>query len=161
MEILKESKYIDAHLRIYRLSPVAGKTSRRVGSRYSLISLRELQFIRSHTPLSRAGYLSQFYSCFVYIYIRLCELFWLFEILDSKMFVQFCSVILSKWFLWPVAILVLVYRWGISTHGFFDGKGVSFRKPLPLLGNLSAVLFRTRTFQEVLLDIYGQFGDKR
>lgn len=80
---------------------------------------------------------------------------------EKKMFMLLYSVILSPWFLWPVIITIFLYLWGTSTHGFFDGKGVSFRKPLPLLGNLSAAMFRTRTLQEVILDIYGQFGDKR
>lgn len=71
------------------------------------------------------------------------------------------AIAFSPWTFWTLAGLFVFYKWCTVNYGYFDGRGIAYRKPLPLLGNLYAVMLRTQTFQEVLLDLYGQFADKR
>lgn len=66
-----------------------------------------------------------------------------------------------QWALILATVLYAVYRYGTSTFGFFKDKGVIFLKPMPFLGNFHSFIFKTKTFHDVVIDMYAQFKDEK
>lgn len=68
---------------------------------------------------------------------------------------------------WPQWVLIiaagfyLIYRWGIATFAFFKDKGVIFMKPKPFVGNFESFIFKTKTFHDVVSDMYNQFKNEK
>lgn len=60
-----------------------------------------------------------------------------------------------------VLSLYLLYKWSISTFGFFEKQGIPFRKPLPLFGANLNTLFKTKSITENIDDWYKEFPNER
>lgn len=66
-----------------------------------------------------------------------------------------------QWALVFAAVLYAAYRWGTATFGFFKDKGVVFLKPVPFFGSFQSFIFRTKTFHDLVLDMYHEFKDEK
>lgn len=63
------------------------------------------------------------------------------------------------WLLAAIAIaaLWLLYRWSVATFDFFRRRNVPFARPLPLVGNLAAMLTGRQTSLEISVELYERF----
>ncbi|KAL4707493.1 hypothetical protein ACJJTC_000245 [Scirpophaga incertulas] len=63
--------------------------------------------------------------------------------------------------IWLVALLAALALYLRRVYSRFDGCGVKYLKPVPLLGNMTRVLFRTEHFADLLDRIYNEFPDEK
>ena len=60
-----------------------------------------------------------------------------------------------------IGIVYLFYKWATSTFDYFEKRGLSFKKPLPLFGNNMNVITRTMAMTDYLESIYREFKDEK
>jgi hypothetical protein len=58
-------------------------------------------------------------------------------------------------------VVYFLYKWGVSSHGFFYEKGVKFIKPLPFLGSSLNMFTQKQTMMEWIVDKYLEFPDEK
>lgn len=66
--------------------------------------------------------------------------------------------------LWIAVIAILAYFIYISVikpMSYWKERNIVYSKPWPILGNMSAFLTRSRSFVEVLEELYKEFPDRR
>nr|CAD7599514.1 unnamed protein product [Timema genevievae] len=64
---------------------------------------------------------------------------------------------LTSWGLVVTFILLLLYFVGSRGHNFFSKRNVPYLRPLPILGNMGALVFRRKSFGELLESLYIEF----
>lgn len=66
---------------------------------------------------------------------------------------------------WKIILILTtvfaLYYYYTATFDFFKKKGISYMKPVILLGNLGPRLKATRSFHDYQMDIYNYFKGKR
>ncbi|KAF2899551.1 hypothetical protein ILUMI_06625, partial [Ignelater luminosus] len=66
------------------------------------------------------------------------------------------------WLIVLVSVLAcLAYFYGIKPYKYWEKKGVPYVKPLPLFGNIASNILRTKSFCDLLLDIYHAHPNQR
>lgn len=55
----------------------------------------------------------------------------------------------------------LFYKWGTSTFDYFEKKGVSYNKPIFILGSRLTMILRTKSMVEFLNKIYYEFPNEK
>nr|CAD7395187.1 unnamed protein product [Timema cristinae] len=64
---------------------------------------------------------------------------------------------LTSWGLVATFIILLLYFVGSRGHDFFSKRDVPYLRPLPILGNMGAIVFRRKSFGELLESLYIEF----
>lgn len=97
-----------------------------------------------------------FYVVFIWSFLKqqLVKLKMEFCIFQILKFVAYISLVI-------VVILFIVYKWSISTHDFFEKKGIDFIKPQPLFGNLKDILMKKTDFLTFSKSLYNHYTDKK
>ncbi|XP_065075485.1 cytochrome P450 9e2-like [Ochlerotatus camptorhynchus] len=60
-----------------------------------------------------------------------------------------------------VGFLVLIYRYATAYADYFDQRGIKYRKPTFLLGNLGPIIFQRTTPTANLTELYRQFSGEK
>ncbi|XP_063618744.1 uncharacterized protein LOC134791626 [Cydia splendana] len=64
-------------------------------------------------------------------------------------------------YLWIVAVIAAIYLYCRQAYSRFSKYGVKNPKPLPILGNMTPIIFRTESFVDVNLNLYNKFPEER
>lgn len=56
-----------------------------------------------------------------------------------------------------IILVLLFYRWSVATFEHFRTRNVQHSRPLPLVGNLGAMLAQRKTPLEVAVELYERF----
>lgn len=54
-------------------------------------------------------------------------------------------------------IVFLFYKWTIPKSNYFIGRNVKYDKYIPLLGSMKGVFLRTKSINDVIIDLYKKF----
>lgn len=72
------------------------------------------------------------------------------------------AVFCSPWTLGLCAVVVALAWYKLHRcYSYFSDRNVPYMRPVPLFGNVAAVLFRRRTFMEQVRLEYRQLGHER
>ncbi|ALC46039.1 Cyp9f2 [Drosophila busckii] len=64
------------------------------------------------------------------------------------MLLEFCALF--------VVILVLAYRWSVSTHGFFKERGIPCDNPYPFLGSTGKMFIVRQSMFDLIVELYNK-----
>lgn len=57
-----------------------------------------------------------------------------------------------------VVLLVLIYRWSVSSYGFFAERGIDHDKPYPFVGSMWDLVLRRKSMFDLIIELYNK-GD--
>ncbi|XP_063381049.1 cytochrome P450 9e2-like [Cydia fagiglandana] len=64
-------------------------------------------------------------------------------------------------YIWTAALVAAVYLYCRQVYSRFSKHGVKHLKPVPLLGNMSPIIFRTQHFIDLVGELYNKFPEER
>ncbi|XP_063381050.1 cytochrome P450 9e2-like [Cydia fagiglandana] len=64
-------------------------------------------------------------------------------------------------YIWTAVLVIGVYLYFKRVYSRFSKHGIKHLKPVPLLGNMSPIIFRKKHFSYVIDDLYNKFPEER